>query len=363
MKLISIVGARPQFIKLAVICRAAADFSSTVQHQIVHTGQHYDAGMSDVFFRDMDIPAPDFHLAVGSGSHGQQTGDMMKRLEPVLADQRPDWALLYGDTNSTLAGAVVCAKLGIPTAHIEAGLRSFNRGMPEEINRIVADHLSNLLLCPTPASVRNLQAEGLGQRSVLCGDVMYDAALQYRSLAEQMGGPLAEAWAPGTFMLATLHRAENTDQAARLCSIFRALERIADEICPIVLPLHPRTEKSLANAGIEPRAVTLIPPVSYLEMLLLEGRARFILTDSGGVQKEAYFAKAPCVTLREETEWVETLENGCNVLAGADENLIFQAVAASGARGPWNAIYGEGSAGRAILTELAARGTTTVGPL
>jgi UDP-GlcNAc3NAcA epimerase len=363
MKLISIVGARPQFIKLAVMCRASSDFSIPVRHQIVHTGQHYDTGMSDVFFQDMDIPAPDFHLAVGSGSHGEQTGEMMKRLEPVLADNQPDWVLLYGDTNSTLAGAVVCAKLGIPTAHIEAGLRSFNRGMPEEVNRIVADHLGDLLLCPTALSVRNLEAEGLANRAVLCGDVMYDAAIQYRSVAEQLGGPLAAEWAPGSFILATLHRAENTDRLSRLQNIFRALERIALEVCPVVLPLHPRTKKSLANAGIQPRGVTLIHPVSYLEMLLLEGRARFILTDSGGVQKEAYFAKVPCVTLRDETEWVETLDNRCNILTGADENRIFEAVTDSTRRGPWTAPYGNGAAGRAILLELAARSNATVAAL
>jgi UDP-GlcNAc3NAcA epimerase len=359
MKLISIVGARPQFIKLAVICRAASHFSIPICHQIVHTGQHYDVGMSDVFFQDMDIPAPDFHLAVGSGSQGQQTGEMIKRLEPVLTDNRPDWVLLYGDTNSTLAGAIVCAKLGIPTAHIEAGLRSFNRGMPEEINRIVADHLSNLLFCPTTAAVRNLRAEGLAERLVLCGDVMYDAAVQYRSLAEQRGGPLAEKWAPGAFILATLHRADNTDQPVRLHSIFCALDRIALEVCPVVLPLHPRTLKSLANAGIQPLGVTLIRPVSYLDMLLLEGRARFVLTDSGGVQKEAYFARVPGVTLREETEWIETLENRCNVLVGADEHLIFEAVTDSARRGPWTTPYGNGSAGPAILTELAGGSNAT----
>ena len=355
LKLVSIVGARPQFVKLAVICRAQADLARAMTHQIVHTGQHYDAEMSDAFFQDLAIPAPDFHLGVGSGRHGEQTGEMIKRLEPVLVEQRPDWVLLYGDTNSTLAGAVVCSKLGIPVAHIEAGLRSFNRAMPEEINRIVADHLGDILFCPTSASVRNLEREGLGARAVLCGDVMYDAAIRYRKSAEERGGPLAKEWQSGAFILATVHRAENTDDPGRLRGIFGALEQIAQEVCPIVLPLHPRTRKALAIAGIEPRCVTVIRPVSYLEMLLLEGRARVILTDSGGVQKEAYFAKVPCVTLREETEWVETLENRCNVLVGADEDAIVQAVNGSAERGPWTAAYGAGDAGRAILSALVDR--------
>jgi len=360
MNFISIVGARPQFIKLAVMCRATQGIPSAATHRIIHTGQHYDAEMSDVFFQDLAIPAPDFHLGVGSGGHGEQTGEMIKRLEPVLVEHRPDWVLLYGDTNSTLAGAVVCSKLGIPTAHIEAGLRSFNRAMPEEANRIVADHLSDVLFCPTIAAVRNLEKEGLAARAVLCGDVMYDAAIHYRESSEERGGPLAKEWQSGAFILATVHRAENTDDPRRLGSIFGALERIAREVCPVVLPLHPRTRKSLALAGVEPRHVNVIRPVSYLEMLLLEGRARFILTDSGGVQKEAYFARVPCVTLREETEWVETLENRCNVLAGADEDTIVEAVRSDVPRGPWTEAYGSGSSGRAIFLDLVMRRGATV---
>jgi UDP-GlcNAc3NAcA epimerase len=355
MNLISIVGARPQFIKLAVICRAAQGAPSATKHRIIHTGQHYDAEMSDVFFHDLAIPVPDFHLGVGSGGHGEQTGEMIKRLEPVLLENRPDWVLLYGDTNSTLAGAVVCSKLGIPAAHIEAGLRSFNRAMPEEANRIVADHLSDVLFCPTITAVGNLEREGLAARAVLCGDVMYDAAIHYRESAEERGGPLAHEWKSGSFILATVHRAENTDDRGRLRSIFGALERIAREVCPVVLPLHPRTRKSLALAGIEFGNINAIRPVSYLEMLLLEGRARFILTDSGGVQKEAYFARVPCVTLRQETEWVETLENRCNMLAGADEDAIVEAVRSNLPHGPWTEAYGNGSSGRAILLDLAMR--------
>jgi UDP-GlcNAc3NAcA epimerase len=350
MRVISIIGARPQFIKAAAMCWAVA--GRPIDHRIIHTGQHYDAEMSDIFFTEMGIPAPAYNLGVGSGSHGAQTGEMMKRLEPVLAQEQPDWVLLYGDTNSTLAGAAVAAKLHLKLAHVEAGLRSFNRRMPEEINRIVADHLSDLLLCPTATAIRNLEREGLASRAVPTGDVMYDAALKLRTRAEQRGGPLADAWRKNAFALATIHRAENTDDPARLQGILNALERIAADICPVVLPLHPRTHKTLADLGWEPRAIQVIRPVSYLDMLLLEGRARFILTDSGGVQKEAYFARVPCITLRDETEWVETLEHGCNVLAGAVEAQILAGAEAAAQAGPWTNVYGEGDAGSATLDAL-----------
>ena len=355
MKIVSIVGARPQFVKMAMICSAVdAVGDPSLEHRIIHTGQHYDAAMSDVFFEDLGIGAPHHHLGVGSGSHGEQTGEMLKRLEPVLMCEQPDWVLLYGDTNSTLAGAVVASKLGQKAAHVEAGLRSYNRRMPEEINRVVTDHLSDLLLCPTPVAVENLRKEGLAERAVLTGDVMFDAALAFRERAEKRGGPLADEWQPGTFALATVHRAENTDDPGRLRSIFKALDRIAEAICPVVLPLHPRTKKCLAAAGWSPRALRIIPPCSYLEMILLEGRARFVLTDSGGVQKEAYFVKTPCITLREETEWEETLEHNCNVLAGADEEKIVTAARNAGKAGPWTAVYGDGAAGAKILSALLA---------
>jgi UDP-GlcNAc3NAcA epimerase len=351
MKIISIVGARPQFIKVAVICHAVEQ-SGGVEHRIIHTGQHYDAEMSDVFFEDLGIRAPDYDLGVGSGAHGEQTGEMMKRLEPALIAERPDWVVLYGDTNSTLAGAVVAAKLGQPLAHVEAGLRSYNRKMPEELNRIVADHLSDVLLCPTPVAIENLEREGLAARAVLTGDVMLDAAIIFRDEAEGRGGPLAERWRAGQFALATIHRAENTDDPERLRNIFQALERVAESICPVVVPLHPRTRKCIAAINWCPKAVSVIPPCSYLEMILLESRARFILTDSGGVQKEAYFVKVPCVTLRDETEWSETLENGCNVLTGADPDKIFCASASTAKAGPWTAVYGDGRAGLKVLAAL-----------
>jgi UDP-GlcNAc3NAcA epimerase len=353
--IVSIVGARPQFVKAAAIWRALASPAATsIRHTLIHTGQHYDERMSAVFFEELQIPAPDYNLEVGSGLHGAQTGEMLKKLEPILLEDQPDWVVLYGDTNSTLAGAVAASKLGLRLAHVEAGLRSFNRSMPEEINRIVADHLSDLLLCPTQAAVQNLGNEGLAARAVVTGDVMYDAALAFRQLAEQRGGPLAEQWLAGQFALATVHRAENTDDPRRLRAIVDALERVAQTICPVLLPLHPRTHKTLADLGWSPHSVTVLPPVSYLDMLLLEGRARFILTDSGGVQKEAYFVKVPCITLRDETEWVETLENRCNVLAGADQDAIVKAASGASSAGPWTAVYGDGTAGLQTLWALQA---------
>ena len=357
MRIVSIVGARPQFVKLSVICRAIAQREGWV-HRIIHTGQHYDAALSSVFFEELMIPRPDHDLGVGSGAHGEQTGEMLKRLEPILAAEKPDWVLLYGDTNSTLAGAVVASKLVLRTAHIEAGLRSFRRGMPEEINRIVADHLSDLLLCPTTLAMENLCKEGLGKRAVLTGDVMYDASIAYGQAAERRGGSLADSWRPGEFALATVHRAENTDDPERLREIAGALDEIARMICPVVWPVHPRTKKRLGELGCSTGAVSMIEPVSYFDMLLLESRARCVLTDSGGVQKEAYFFRVPCITLRDETEWVETLENRCNVLTGSCGEAILKATRDIGSAGPWTAAYGDGSAGTAIVNalELAAPG-------
>lgn len=351
MRIVSVVGARPQFVKLAVICRAAAG-RGEFSHKIVHTGQHYDPGLSGAFFEELEIPPPDYDLGVGSGSHGEQTGEMLKRLEPVLMAERPDWVLLYGDTNSTLAGALVASKMLLPAAHIEAGLRSFRRGMPEEINRVVADHLSDLLLCPTDTAAENLRKEGLGDRIVLTGDVMYDAALQHRSAAERRGSGLAAAWGRRQFALATVHRAENTDEPERLRSIVSALDQVARKVCPVVWPVHPRTRKRLAEIGCSTGAIDAIDPVGYSEMLLLEDRARFVLTDSGGVQKEAYFFQVPCITLRDETEWQETLGNGCNVLAGAAPAAILAAIERAPDAGPWDAVYGDGSAGAQILEAL-----------
>ena len=361
MKIVSIVGARPQFVKLAVICRAVADGNGDpLSHRIVHTGQHYDFEMNEVFFNDLSIPAPDHHLGVGSGSHAVQTGETMMRLEPILRDEPSDWIVVYGDTNATLAGALVAAKLGKRLAHVEAGLRSFNRTMPEEINRVVVDQLSDLLLCPTPASLRNLEREGLGARANLVGDVMRDAAIFYRERAERKGSELADAWKPRSFALATIHRAENTDNVDRLAEILESLEHIARHICPVVFPVHPRTRNAIANAGLRLPTVRTLKPVSYLDMLLLEGRARFILTDSGGVQKEAFYVQTPCITLRDETEWVETLDNQCNVLAGANKQAILAAAERAHKAGPWAPMYGDGHAAQAVLGALLSASSAPV---
>ena len=351
MLAVSIVGARPQFVKLAVMCRAFAECRD-VTHRIIHTGQHYDAAMSDVFFRDLDIPAPDYNLGAGSGSQGEQTGEMLKRLDPVLADLRPGWVLLYGDTNSTLAGALSASKLHFRIAHVEAGLRSFNRMMPEEINRIVADQLSDLLLCPTETALANLRKEGIADRAVLTGDLMYDAALWYLAKAESQNVLAEYSWSAGPFALATIHRAENTDDPARLKALLFGLDRIASELMPVILPLHPRTRKAMAAGGCKPAQVHVAEPMTYLQMLAMEQRARLVLTDSGGVQKEAYFMKTPCITLREETEWIETLDNGCNTLAGADPGRMFEAARRAAAAGPWTAHYGSGDASRRTLEAL-----------
>ncbi len=319
MRVVTVLGARPQFIK-------AAPLSKTLRlkhtEKLVHTGQHYDHGMSDVFFEQMGIPAPDYMLGIGSKGHGAQTGEMLAGVEEILLAEKPDWVLVYGDTNSTLAGALAAAKLHIPVAHVEAGLRSFNKLMPEEINRVLTDHVSSLLFCPTDQAVSNLAQEGITKGVVRTGDVMADAFLFHTGRLAETRPPLGLE--PGSYLLATIHRAENTDNPSRLQGIFKAFAEITGRI---VLPLHPRTRKVLENSGaIVPANVQIIEPVGYLEMVMLEKGASIILTDSGGVQKEAYFSQVPCVTLRDETEWVETLNTGWNVLAGANPEKIVQAV-------------------------------------
>lgn len=344
MKLVTIIGARPQFIKAAAVSRAIADYNAThpvrpICEVMVHTGQHYDANMSQVFFDELRIPHPDYNLEVGSGSHGAMTGAMLIKIEDVLLRERPDFVLVYGDTNSTLAGAVAAVKLHIPAVHVEAGLRSHNRRMPEEINRIVADQTANLLLCPNQLGVENLKREGVctdvpegtrfdfnAQRVYQVGDVMYDSVLFNAQLAEEKSQIISDLDLSGrAFALVTLHRAENTDDAERLAEIFRALTIIAEKEMPLVLPLHPRTRKRLDDAGfnVSLSGLRIIEPVGYLDMLCLERNARVILTDSGGVQKEAYFMSVPCITLRDETEWVETVALGWNYLAGAvTDNIL-----------------------------------------
>jgi UDP-GlcNAc3NAcA epimerase len=324
LKIVSVVGARPQFIKAAVVSRAIR--AAGVHEVLVHTGQHYDDNMSKVFFDELQIPTPDYHLGVGAGSHGIQTGGMLEAIERVLQEEDPERVLVYGDTNSTLAGALAAAKLGLPVAHVEAGLRSFNRRMPEEINRVLTDHVSSLLFAPTATAVRNLQNEGIVEGVHEVGDVMYDAVLKHQKRARSRSKVLQTiGMQPKRYALATVHRSENTDQPERLRDIFTALETLAREI-PVVLPLHPRTRKALELFGIVPaRNLLLIEPAPYLDMLLLESEAKVILTDSGGVQKEAFFFHVPCVTLRDETEWIETVQTGWNTTVGTQVEAILAA--------------------------------------
>ncbi len=321
MKICSIVGARPQFVKAAVVSRAVREVAREV---LIHTGQHYDDAMSARFFRELEIPEPDYDLEVGSHSHGVQTALMLERIEDVLEQEVPDQVLVYGDTNSTLAGAMAAVKLRIPVGHVEAGLRSFNRRMPEEINRVLTDHISSLLFCPTDTAVENLRKEGVTDGVFMTGDVMYDALKFYLEKTPAEEVLERRGLKSGGYLLLTVHRAESTDDPARLAAIAQALSALEEKV---FFPAHPRTLKALAKNGISlGENVEVADPVGYLEMLALESRARMILTDSGGVQKEAYLVGVPCVTLRDETEWVETVETGWNILTGADREKIVQTV-------------------------------------
>jgi len=365
LKVLSIVGARPQFIKAAVVSQAILE-NDRMQEVILHTGQHYDQAMSQIFFDQLGIPKPKYDLQVGSGAHGHTTGQMLSGIERVILEERPDWVLVYGDTNSTLAGALAASKLHIPVAHVEAGLRSFNKRMPEEINRILTDHVSSLLFCPTTTAVKNIKNEGISEGIYHVGDVMYDAALLFGSIAEQQSDILTQLQLLLNFYyLATVHRAENTDDPKRLSGIFEAFNKIATEENPIVLPLHPRTRAALlrnhlaspvdkynvGDSGIatKNKYLRLIGPVSFLDMVMLEKHAKVILTDSGGIQKEAYFHSVPCVTLREETEWTETVEVGWNRLAGSDTKLICQCVRSISAEKGMIEEYGKGDSSRILI--------------
>jgi UDP-GlcNAc3NAcA epimerase len=359
IKIASIVGARPQFIKASAMSRRIRLWNEEgrrdqVRELLVHTGQHYDDDMSKVFFDELEIRQADYNLGVGSASHAVQTGRMLETLEPVLEKEEPDVVIVYGDTNSTLAGALAAVKLHIPVAHVEAGLRSFNRRMPEEINRVVADRLSDFLFCPTDTAVENLAREGISRGVHKVGDVMYDCALYYAQKAQPRKELLARLnLSPRRYALATIHRAENTDEPSRLASIFRALIRVAGNGLPVVVPLHPRTKKCLSRLSIARHdGVQLLTPLSYLDMIVLERNAKVILTDSGGVQKEAYFFEVPCVTLRDETEWVETVESGWNVLAGCEEEKIADAVANTSLPPRRGDFYGDGDAAGRILRIL-----------
>lgn len=324
MKVINIVGARPQIIKASVISRALRK-TGKIREILLHTGQHYDKNMSAIFFRELEMPIPQYNLCIGSGLQGLQTGKMLEAIEKVLLFENPDLAIVYGDTNSTLAGALSAAKLHIPVAHIEAGLRSFNKKMPEEINRILTDHVSELLFTPTMDSVGNLKNEGIPKNKIYhVGDVMYDVALHYGKKAEQVSRILAELQlSRRDYILSTIHRPENTEDIKRLSIIFSAFLDIAKKFT-IVMPLHPRTRKKIAELRLDLANLTIIDPIGYLDMLILEKNARLIITDSGGIQKEAYFYAVPCVTLRDQTEWMESVKSGGNLLTKVDskENII-----------------------------------------
>jgi UDP-GlcNAc3NAcA epimerase len=374
MKIVMVIGARPQFIKAAPVIRALREAGH--KEILVHTGQHYDYCMSQIFFDELGIPEPGINLEVGSGSHARQTGQMLIGIEDVIKTHRPDWVLVYGDTNSTLAGALAAAKVPVPVAHVESGLRSFNRKMPEEINRVLTDHLSSLLFCPTQNAVNNLAREGIVHVAsgdddltpfptvVQTGDVMYDAMLFYSRIAQNRSHVLQTfGLEPGHFYLATIHRAENADDPSRMGNIMAGFSRIATSDCPVIFSVHPRTKKSLEEkhwtgrpiAGTIGQNVRIIAPVSFLDMVMLERSARLILTDSGGVQKEAFYHRVPCVTLRDETEWIELIELGWNRLCPpvSGEALAETVQAAVRTVGREGQPYGSGHAATEIIKALS----------
>lgn len=353
MKIVTVVGARPQFIKAAVLSRAFAALSFEIQEVLVHTGQHYDSNMSDIFFSELNIPRPDYSLCVGGGSHGQNTGRMLEKLEAVMIREKPNCVLVYGDTDSTLAGALAASKLHIPVAHVEAGLRSFNKRMPEEINRVLTDHVSALLFAPSEVARINLRNEGVPHDKIfVVGDVMYDAARYYKKYARKPNwfAALALDHKPESFVLCTIHRAENTDDVEKMKGILQGLKRSE---MPIILPLHPRTLKRLESFDLHfPENVFVVDPVGYLEMVWLEVNCKFIATDSGGVQKEAYFHGKPCITLRTETEWTELVEAGVNTIVGADADKITNAMKAILWKTAGHEVYGDGASAIKIASIL-----------
>lgn len=352
MKVVTVVGARPQFIKAATVSRT---LRSRLQEVLVHTGQHYDAYMSDIFFEELGIPEPDYNLGVGSGSHGAQTAEMLRGIEEILLTEKPGMLIVYGDTNSTLAGALAAAKLHIPVAHVEAGLRSFNRTMPEEFNRILTDAVSSLLFAPSETGAANLAREGITQGVHVVGDVMYDAVLMFTNSAMQRCTILQDLQVQSKiYLLATVHRASNTDDGDNLAGILRAFGRMQ---IPVVLPLHPRTRSVIARDAtlqslLAATNIKVIDPVSYFDMLALTANAVGVLTDSGGLQKEAYFAQKPCVVLREDTEWIELVDAGWNRLVGADTEKICtcmeELLSGNVTHYPYLELYGDGKASEKI---------------
>ncbi|WML46109.1 non-hydrolyzing UDP-N-acetylglucosamine 2-epimerase [Neobacillus sp. PS3-40] len=352
MKIITVLGARPQFIKAAPVSRVLREKHTEL---IVHTGQHYDSNMSEIFFEELHIPKPDYNLAVGSGNHGKQTGEMLQKIEEIVLKEEPDFLLVYGDTNSTLAGALVAAKLHIPVIHIEAGLRSFNKKMPEEINRIMTDHVSEYLFCPTDTAVKNLTDENITHNVLNIGDVMYDAVLYNRELAQEKSAVLStNDLEKKGYHLITIHRAENTDDLQNIKNILEAFSKIETVK---VWPMHPRTKHKLASYGLDLNEIPnlkVIEPVGYLDMLTLEANAQKIITDSGGVQKEAYFMKVPCITVREQTEWVETLEEDANILAGTSVEKILEGIKKE-VSPSYKDVFGDGKASQRIVEILENR--------
>ncbi|MCX8206704.1 MAG: UDP-N-acetylglucosamine 2-epimerase (non-hydrolyzing) [Methanothrix sp.] len=359
MKVASVVGARPNFVKLAPLSRALRERFHEV---IVHTGQHYDYEMDRIFFDEIGIPEPDHHLGVGSGSHGRQTGEMLARIENVLMKEMPDAVVVFGDTNTTLAGALAAAKLHITLVHVEAGLRSYDRRMPEEINRVLVDHCSDILSCPTKTAVDNLRREGIVDGVYLTGDVMVDAMNLCMEISRRSNVLERLELRPKEYILATLHRAENTDDEARLREIIGAFQDIGNSL---VFPCHPRTERRLRDLGLWDslrECIKVIKPVGYLDMLQLERNALRILTDSGGVQKEAYILRVPCVTLRDRTEWVETVNDGWNVLAGASRGSIVRHATGFVPTRPQTHVFGDGDASRRIVDLMESFLSSRRGP-
>ncbi len=349
----TVVGARPQFIKAAVVSRQIQkqqQLDGSISEVLVHTGQHFDHNMSQAFFDELQIPAPAHNLAVHGSTHGVMTGLMMQKLDPIIEQERPDVMLVYGDTNSTLAGALCASKMSIPVVHVEAGLRSFNRAMPEEINRVMTDHLSSLLLCPTNLAVDNLAKEGIQKGVYNCGDVMYDSFLYFATQPTSSSIIETLKLTKKRFILATCHRAESTDNKEILQSIFAALNELAGEM-PVVLPIHPRTKQKLIQYGLESllNGLTVIPPASYTDTVQLLNHAFAVVTDSGGLQKEAYFARTPCITIRPQTEWIETLQSGYNQLCDYDKGAIIHKVLNPIDEPKWTPFYGEGNAGERIV--------------
>ncbi len=355
-KILTIVGARPQFVKAAAVSRALKQFN--LDEIIVHTGQHFDYGMSEIFFAEMEIPHPKYNLGINSLSHGAMTGRMLEKIESIILKEKPDFVMVFGDTNSTLAGALAASKLHVPVAHVEAGLRSFNMRMPEEINRILTDRISSYLFCPTVTAVNNLQQEGYGHfdcRVELVGDVMYDAAMHYSKTSAEKSRIIHDLRLENPFVLATLHRQENTDDLNHLTSIVEALNEISQST-EVLLPLHPRTRKIIQQAALKTH-FRVIDPVGYFDMIELLKHCSLVMTDSGGLQKESYFFEKNCITLRDETEWTELVEHGYNVLTGAGkERILEETIRMFKTKNDFSTrLYGDGSAGMKIAEFLAEK--------